>query len=327
MRELISIIVPVYNVEKYLARCLESILEQTYKDLEVILVDDGSTDASPRICDQYAEKDKRIRVVHKKNGGLSDARNYGMRIMRGNYVVFIDSDDLVHKQAVELLYQNIKKYNADICYAEHVRFSKMSEISEEEYKHVKVDVLTGREMERRAISTRSEREVIAPNKLYKKEIFDGITFPVGKYHEDMYTTYKVIYNAKKSVYINANLYYYFMNSESITHNFSLQKVKDSIDASAEQIAFFKKEKDIEFFLKAQRIFLVSVIWQYYKMRNEEKKCKLQYISFIQEKKLYLTKPLYKLLFSIFKSFPDVVSFGISLLRRIKTGCISEKKSY
>ena len=90
MRELISIIVPVYNVEKYLARCLESILEQTYKDLEVIVVDDGSTDASPRICDQYAEKDKRIRVVHKKNGGLSVARIWGMRIMRGNYVIFMD---------------------------------------------------------------------------------------------------------------------------------------------------------------------------------------------------------------------------------------------
>ena len=111
---LVSIIVPVYNVEKYLERCLDSLINQTLKDIEIILVDDGSTDDSGNICDKYAKKDKRIKVIHKENGGLSDARNIGLSIANGRYLQFVDSDDFIHKQMIEILYNTIINNNADI---------------------------------------------------------------------------------------------------------------------------------------------------------------------------------------------------------------------
>ena len=141
--ELISVILPIYNVEKYLEKCLKSVINQTYKNLEIILVDDGSKDNSPQICDEYAVKDKRIVVIHKSNGGLSDARNAGIEIAKGKYIALIDSDDYVEKDYVQFLYQLIKENNAEMSICSHtVLYTNRTRIEKETGEHLVLDPKT-----------------------------------------------------------------------------------------------------------------------------------------------------------------------------------------
>lgn len=232
-KPLVSVIVPIYNVEKYLEKCVTSIRNQDYTNLEIILVDDGSPDACPQLCDAYAKADKRIRVIHKKNGGLSDARNAGIRVATGDYLAFIDSDDYVDPAFVSTLLHEAQRQDADIvaCSLQRVYDDKTV------FPPKWVDEATFSNIEgiRDILSSPSLCDVMAWNKLYKKELFTktGILYPVGKVHEDMFTTYKLFYAAQKICFVNKPLYYYVQREGSIINQGFNKKRLHAVEATGE----------------------------------------------------------------------------------------------
>lgn len=237
MGEKISIIVPIYNVEKYLNRCIESIVNQTYQNLEIILVDDGSPDQCPAICDQWALKDSRIKVIHKENGGLSDARNKGMEIASGDYIGFIDSDDWIHFQMYEKLYHILKQENADIVSCD---FQRVNRIENKEMNYYKEDgeiksYCTEKALE--ALIIEHGLQQVVWNKLYKRDLLDNIYFPYGKYNEDEFWSYQVIARAKKTVTTSYQGYYYFQRQDSIIGDTYSLKRLDGLEGKIHRQAF------------------------------------------------------------------------------------------
>lgn len=213
MNPLISVIVPIYDVEKYLARCVDSIVNQTYKNLEIILVDDGSPDRCPQMCDDYAEKDSRIKVVHKKNGGLSDARNVGIAVATGEYISFIDSDDYVSDDFFECLLDVMNKENSDIAECSVVKFyedNRFDEFSDD----LSVKTYDTQDAMSALIAENPFHQHVW-NKLYKTELVKDIPYAVGKLNEDEFWTYRVFGRANKVARINKTMYYYFQRSSSI----------------------------------------------------------------------------------------------------------------
>ena len=213
-KELISIIVPVYNVEKYLKKCVDSIVNQTYKNLEIILVDDGATDNSGKICDELVELDNRIKVYHKKNGGLSDARNYGVERATGDYIGFVDSDDYIDAEMYEKLYEAIKKENVDVaeCNLKIVYPEKTDLFTDQKYyqicnkqeyleEYLKIEKIFGS----------------ACVRLTKADIAKKLKFPVGKLYEDTYYAYDLIGIVDKYVIVDNPYYNYLMRENSITN--------------------------------------------------------------------------------------------------------------
>lgn len=219
MNELISIIVPVYKVENYLEKCIKSIINQTYKNIEIILIDDGSPDNCGMICDKYAKNDDRIKVIHKKNGGLSEARNYGIESSTGEYIMFVDSDDYIDKNMCEQLLIAAQKYNTDItmCEIYEIKGNKKyaSTISNLERNKVLNGITVMKEF-----FLRYAIELYASwNKLYKRELFfleTNIRFPVGELYEDMFIDYKLYYASKRIIIIPYKFYYYVQRKDSIT---------------------------------------------------------------------------------------------------------------
>lgn len=210
---LISIIVPIYNVEKYLRRCVDSILRQSYHNLEIWLVDDGSPDGCPAICDEYAQKDKRIHVIHKPNGGLADARNVALDRVTGDYVVCVDSDDFLSISHVEGLYNLIKDYNADVAVNTSCSFFEGAEPHPDKPAE-KVEVYDGL----RAIETMFYQEKFdtsAWGKMYKRKLFDGVRYPKGLLFEDLPTTYRLFLKAEKVAFQDVQSYYYLLRTNSI----------------------------------------------------------------------------------------------------------------
>lgn len=213
MNPLISVIVPIYNVEKYLARCVDSIVNQTYKNLEIILVDDGTPDRCPQMCDDYAEKDSRIKVVHKKNGGLSDARNAGMAVATGEYISFIDSDDYVSDDFFECLLDVMNKENSDIAECSVVKFyedNRFDEFSDD----LSVKTYDTQDAMSALIAENPFHQHVW-NKLYKTELVKDIPYAVGKLNEDEFWTYQVFGRANKVSKLNKTMYYYFQRNSSI----------------------------------------------------------------------------------------------------------------
>lgn len=240
---LISVIIPVYNVEPYLSRCIKSIISQTYRNLEIIIVDDGSPDRCPEICEEFARKDSRIKVFHKENGGLSDARNYGIRNSTGNYIGFIDSDDFIHETFYEKLMSMINDYDADISICNMLKFKDYEDIlTDESVCHNDV-VMTNIEALKALFTAKDYGSVMAWNKLYKTCLFKdhNIYFPVGRIHEDNYTTYKLFYHSDKIVYTNDKLYYYLQRSTSIMGNSDLKKRMDGLVAAEEAVSFIDEK--------------------------------------------------------------------------------------
>lgn len=213
MNDLISVIVPVYNVEKYLARCVDSIIAQTYSNLEIILVDDGATDRSGLICDEYAQKDSRIRVIHKENGGLSDARNAGLDVANGELIGFIDSDDYIAPDMYEVLYQNLKSRNADIATCGVFNCFPNRIIPDQ--NETGILVLNSYEAIRNALES-SNLPLYAWNKLYKKYLFSNVRFPVGKIYEDAFVMIRLLDLTNTVVVTMEPKYYYMRRPESIT---------------------------------------------------------------------------------------------------------------
>ncbi|MGM0167266.1 hypothetical protein IGI39_002246 [Enterococcus sp. AZ135] len=208
----ISIIVPVYNVEKYLNKCVDSILNQTFKDFELILVDDGSPDNSGLICDEYAKKDSRVKVIHKENGGLSDARNAGIDVAKGKYLGFIDSDDYISEDMYEFLYTNIVKEDADlsICGIYDVYKGKAPKILPQ-YREV-----CTKEETMKMVLDATLISVHAVNKLYRKQLFKNVRYPIGKITEDAAVIFKILDQCDKVIVDTTQKYFYFHRDDSIS---------------------------------------------------------------------------------------------------------------
>ena len=257
---MISIIIPVYNVEKYLERCVESVFAQTYSAYELILVDDGSTDGSGKICDRLAKRDDRVRVIHKENGGLSSARNTGLKMSRGEYITFIDSDDVVHPCYLECLLKAGK--HADISMGKLERFSGETVSFADIDKNEKPDLKTGQETLGCFFEQKAEvaNYVSACCKLYKRELFDGIVFPEGRLFEDEFTTYRLYYKADKVAVSQNILYYYYVNDTGITRNLTLLKRCDEYDAQWERIYFFYDHQLTDLWKLALREYLATALW-------------------------------------------------------------------
>ena len=182
-REKISVIVPVYKVEKYLNRCVESICKQSYSNLEILLVDDGSPDSCPQMCDEYAKADSRIIVIHKENGGLSSARNAALEVATGDYVICVDSDDYIHPRAVEKLYQACVMYQADIAMGLHF-VEKGEKLLIEDPVVDEVEIYSAVEALQVLLADKKMRNY-AWNKLYKRELFEEVRYPEGRNYEDI----------------------------------------------------------------------------------------------------------------------------------------------
>lgn len=211
---LVSVIIPIYNVEQYLAYCMESVLAQTYKMLEIVLVDDGSTDKSGEMCDCYQKQDDRVRVIHKKNGGLSSARNAGIKIMTGEYVVFIDSDDYVSTSYVEILMDYAKKDQADLVISSYEKV-----IGNCAYEGiVKFDIHRTFNSDSLQYGMLARKiPMYACGKLYKAMLFNAVQFPEGKLYEDVPTSWEISKCIERATYINAKLYFYRQRPDSIVN--------------------------------------------------------------------------------------------------------------
>ena len=222
---LISVIVPIYNIEKYLKRCVDSILNQSYSNIEIILVDDGSMDDSGVICDDYKKRDYRIKVIHKVNGGLSDARNVGIDIATGEYITCIDSDDFVSTFYLENLLRALQEGDADISTSWFIDYFEGDSIPEAiQVRKQEIEVLDIESFYKKML-LQDGVEVCAWGKLYKRDLFQNIRYPVGKLYEDIPTIYKLVEKAKKIAVIPSVDYYYFQRENSIAlAKFSIRKM-------------------------------------------------------------------------------------------------------
>ena len=238
----ISVIVPVYKVEKYLNRCVDSIIKQTYKNLEIILVDDGSPDRCPEICDEYAKQDNRVKVIHKKNGGLSEARNFGIDVATGEYIAFVDSDDYINEKMYDIFISELESNNSDIVIGNFKSFDDNSNIKNKNIETYKVENLTNLEALKNMCTGGGTIYTVAWNKLYKKALFDEIRYPVGKIHEDEFITYKLIYNSSKITYLDTELYYYYQRADSIMGSKMTPRNLSVLEALEERAEFFENNQ-------------------------------------------------------------------------------------
>lgn len=294
MEDLISIIIPVYNVEQYLRNTVDSVLKQSYKNLEILLIDDGSTDQSGKICDEIATKDSRIKVIHKANGGLSSARNMGIETAQGEYIAFLDSDDYIIPDTYEYLWNLIKANNVDISEAEFVRINMedqkkalqiISEMNEE--RKIEEKIISGKEILNILYGIKEGpyvQQVIVCNKLYRRDRLKDIRFPQGKLHEDEFTTYKIFEKCEKICISNKVIHGYMQTEGSIMRKeISMKRVKDNLEAYDEASDFFAKKQLTEIEPKVRRKYLEYCIELSGKIELEETRNKKEKLEYIEKK--------------------------------------------
>lgn len=288
--EMISVIVPVYKVEKYLKRCVNSIISQTYENLEIILVDDGSPDKCGEMCDKYAQQDSRIKVIHKENGGLSDARNAGLEIYKGNYVVFVDSDDWIDSDMIETLYKVLKDNGADIAECSY-RNLFCDCIKEETECNAEIVVGDAKF----ALESMLDWKYFKPNawnKLYSRKVISNVRYPKGKLHEDEFTTYKYMYNAEKLVYVDVSKYNYDRRrTDSITGEKFREDNLDACLAFRERMYFLQEKGITNFERKMNDIYCWVVLDRLYKcfLYNVKGKKVDQTIAYVKKDLEFLKK--------------------------------------
>lgn len=233
-KDMISIIVPVYNIQDYIEECIESIVNQTYSNLEIILVDDGSEDESLQICQKYAELDCRIIVLHKTNGGLSSARNYGIPYAKGDFLMFVDGDDTIDREMCDTLLKLLKEYDAQISICQSYKDKKRKNSQK------KISQYTPETAIRQMLLEKSFN-VSAWGKLYASSLFESVCYPEGKLYEDLATTYKVFGLATNIVETSQGMYYYRSRQGSIMNSCFHEEKKDFLPISNELIEFLKKK--------------------------------------------------------------------------------------
>ena len=245
----VSIIVAVYKVEKYLNRCIESIINQTYENIEIILVDDGSPDSCPILCDNWAKKDGRIKVIHKENGGLSDARNKGLEVATGEYVGFIDGDDEISSSMFEKLMKIVEENNAEIGICQFARFIDGSVPN---YTIVDDCTIIDKDEALKEVLTEKIGNHIC-NKLFKRGLFDNTLFTKGVAYEDIFIFYKLLLKSKNIAITNSKLYGYMQRRDSITNNCTVKNVRDYIKANNTRYESLKNNKELRDYLNISMV--------------------------------------------------------------------------
>ena len=254
LNPLITIIVPVYNVEKYLEKCIKSVINQSYKNLQIILVDDGSTDKSGDICDYYARIDKRIQVIHKKNEGLSEARNVALNLVKGKYIGFVDSDDYIKITMYEDLLNSIIEYDADISICNFYNVINGKSIVKNDITknkiYNKVEIL-------KEIILDKDIQSYAWNKLYKSELFNEIRYPIGRKYEDIGTTFYLLEKCNKVVVLGKPEYYYLNREDSLVNTVTEETIIDYLEIIMERSNYI--EQNFPELIKYNNLYLMKIL--------------------------------------------------------------------
>ncbi len=309
----ISVVVPVYNCEKYLRKCINSILSQTFSDLELILVNDGSTDKSPEICDEFKLNDKRVKVIHQENKGVSGARNAGLDIAKGNYVGFVDSDDYLSDDMYEFLYNNLKKAKADVSICGIINCFLKNDGKEERKKQTNFEgsgILTGEE----ALSESLKSTVFSVNpvnKLFDIHLFDNERFPENKTSEDAFLIPVILSKAKKVVYDSNIKYYYVRHENSITTSEFSVKDMFVIEAYSNHLDWIVK-KYPKLIKAAEFRYIWSYIYVLDKMIISEKKVKSEEYNKILN---FVKKNILKIIFNPYFSLKRKIAVAILFLNQ------------
>lgn len=268
---LISVLISVYNVELYLDDCIKSAVEQSYQNIQVVLVDDGSTDRSGKICDAWAERDERICVVHQDNKGVADARNKAIEVAKGEYLAFLDSDDLYHKDYLKVMYNTMQENDADIVQCSVERFiDEKQPPTDRELAQTPTEVLDARTMNARIYTSGDVEYTVVTNKIYKKKIFDTIRFPSGRIHEDTFTTFRLYYLADRVAVISAKIYYYRRRTSSIMTCEVSEKNINMLDAFEARMEYYAKIADRQLYCLCMERYLYSATVLYGKAKKSNK---------------------------------------------------------
>lgn len=313
---LISVIVPIYKVEEYLDRCVESIVNQTYKNLEIILVDDGSPDKCPQMCDNWAEKDNRIIVIHKENGGLSDARNAGLLVASGEYISFIDSDDWIDLNTYSLVINKIFETDSDIGSFDYISVKDDSFIAD------KTDESLVLNSEEAILCTINNNliKTVAWNKVYHKSILKDLRFEVGKTNEDEFFTFRALDKAERVVFLKRQCYYYFQRPSSIMGKYSIKRL-DMLEGVYTRM-IFTKEKYPNIFVNAKTCFALCCVYHYQmllknKNMNSYKEAKHKIKNLRKKVKVYSKEIKHFPIIDKISLFFSNSAFGLSVVGAIR----------
>lgn len=315
MNDLISVIVPIYNVEKYLKECVDSIINQNYTNIEILLIDDGSTDNSGNLADGYKLNDNRVIVFHKKNGGLSDARNYGIKCSKGKYLCFVDSDDVLASDYLSSMYENIIKYKTSIsaCGMCHLYSNGIKK----EYNFQGIDKLFQGDEAQIYLNVLGYYNVSCCNKLFDRKLFKNEIFPVGKKSEDWFIMYKLIEHSKSIYYNSDSKYYYRQRDGSITKNTSANL--DAIEAAKNVYNYFINNDKVIPYASQSLIFSIIGVYNYELYKNIKSKKKYNKEINMAKKKVTYSKLSFsrKIQLFLFLYFRKFYSFLFKIYNRLR----------
>lgn len=327
MNPLISIIVPIYNVEKWLTKCLSSIKKQTYQNIEVLLIDDGSKDNSPQICERYSKTDFRFKYYKKRNGGLSDARNYGIDRANGEYLAFIDSDDYVSVNYIEVLYEQLVSSKAEVAICGFNRVNEKGYLLDSINLDVtSKKVLSGDEVITLSFDSENYGWALACawNKLYKKELFESLRFEKNRYYEDGLIFPFLFKKVKKAVIVHKPLYFYIQRNNSIMHSsMTIKKIKDDNYSMTRWISLFKND-DNKIYIMSIRKYKDWIVSEFVNNKTIINDNNLE--TFLQSQYRKYTKEQWRLSKRI--SIKDLIAYfslkTFSLLKRIKQNMYNDR---
>ncbi len=314
MEPKVSIVIAAYNVEKFIRKCVSSVVRQTYVNLEIIIVDDGSSDSTSKICDDFKKEDLRIKVIHQKNQGLSSARNNGIGIATGEYIALIDGDDYISKNFIEELIKAATNNCADIAVCGFASFPHG------DVECPKNMTVLGKEATKFLLTQQNTYQVVSWNKIYKKDLFKSISFPINRLHEDSLTTYKLFAAAEKVTFINRPLYFYRQRQNSIMSTVKLEnRLKSKLDAANEAKEYFLKNRELFYAAEVSEVLAYFAFLDESILGNLETPSTKEILNTISKnKKRFLKNPLLSLkLKSYIIMATDFAGMFYKVFRKIK----------
>ncbi len=329
---IISVIIPMYNAELFIEDCLKSLLIQGFLKYEVIIVNDGSTDHSVEICENLIGNDKRFKIITKEGGGVSSARNVGIRNCLGDYICFIDADDIVHKDYLATLYRVIKQNEADLVIAKYQEFNKKENIN----FHIvnlynRVSAITKVEAQKKIYSSEYIRMCVLWNKIFRRTIFDNINFPEGRINEDEYVIHVLFDNCNKIMLLDETLYYYRIQEKSIMHSYTFERTLNLIQILENRAVFYEKYDDLQLLYLNNKRYC-NCLFGFINMYKENVEVSRQEISSIEKKIIsnyndFLSNPyidvVRKIMIYFFINHKKIYHYLYSILRLFRR-IINEK---